>query len=96
MFEKQLKRQLQPATDLLDCSAYSALARHGHPSVSRMLLQDALIKCAPEALVATFLQVDAEFLGKDVVRSSLSSSSIVLQCANHSHGIVYSSSCFVL
>eukprot|EP00892_Ulva_mutabilis_P006457 jgi/Ulvmu1/4183/UM019_0162.1 len=61
---QQSELRLQKAVDSFDYAAYAALSKSGHPSVQQVLLQDALVKCAPEMLVASFLLVDQQFLCK--------------------------------
>lgn len=71
MFAQQLERRLPNTIDSFHCAAYPSLPKGGEATIYPLLIQDALVQCAPDALVATFLQVDTEFLRKDVVRFKL-------------------------
>lgn len=67
MFEQHLEHGLQEALGAAQLESYTMLSKSGHPAINQLVLQDALVKSAPTALKASFLQVDAEFLMKNVV-----------------------------
>lgn len=66
MFEQHLEHGLQEALGAAQLESYTMLSKFGHPAINQLVLQDALVKSAPTALKASFLQVDAEFLMKNV------------------------------
>lgn len=66
MFEHQLEKRIHDSLGARE-SGIHTLSKSVNPSIPQLVLQDALVKSAPEALTATFLQVEREFLSKDVV-----------------------------
>lgn len=67
MFGHQLERRIHDSLGSMDLGTQTMLSKSGHPSITQLMLQDALVKSAPDALAASFLQVEDEFLSKDVV-----------------------------
>lgn len=84
IFQDILDRRLQEIQNSRGLEErYVALAQAGIPSASETAVRDALVQSAPDALIATFLRVNREFLDKNVVSSGTNLRKSICCCTGY-------------